>query len=250
MGFINVNLVDKKSWLDTADKHFQVSSRYNTSYAVPSLFNFSNQYYGMNYFVSNPNPWGNFYNPMPVFNFTPFNFSFTPALNFLNFTPSSFSFTPFSNTNSLFSNIKSKSSSKTDFKFTNYSKKSLNEADYNKQKGEKLAAVAKNNATGFNNTCALKVRLALEKCGLGTGERGDGYEYARILSNNKNFKEISTSGLDLSDLPAGCILVYNKGTAGYSSEYGHVEITLGNGKAVSDGITNNIKQGARVFIPV
>ena len=96
----------------------------------------------------------------------------------------------------------------------------------------------------------MYVRLALEKCGLGTGERGDGYEYAGILSRNKNFKEISTSGLDLSDLPAGCVLVYNRGTAGYSSKYGHVEITLGNGKAASDGVTTNIKQGARVFVPV
>ena len=126
----------------------------------------------------------------------------------------------------------------------------LKDTDYNAEKGAKLAQTVRKNAVGFTNQCAKYVRIALETNGLGNGEKGDGYEYARILSRNKNFKEISTKNLDLSSLPAGCILVYSRGAAGYSREYGHVEITLGNGQAVSAGITNNIRQGARVFIPV
>ena len=80
--------------------------------------------------------------------------------------------------------------------------------------------------------------------------RADGADYGNVLSLNKNFKEISANGLDLKSLPAGCILVYGRGQAGYSSKYGHVEITTGTGQAVSDGITNNIRPGARVFVPV
>ena len=56
--------------------------------------------------------------------------------------------------------------------------------------------------------------------------------------------------MDLSSLPAGCVLVYDRGVAGYSSKYGHTEITLGDGTAGSGGITHNIRQGARVFVPV
>ena len=52
------------------------------------------------------------------------------------------------------------------------------------------------------------------------------------------------------DLPAGCVLVYEKGVAGYSSQYGHIEITDGNGNAYSDGKTRNIRPGAKVYIPV
>ena len=70
------------------------------------------------------------------------------------------------------------------------------------------------------------------------------------LVRNKNFKEVSAKNIDLSSLPAGCVLVYDRGVSGYSSQYGHTEITLGNGTAASGGITHNIRQGARVFMPV
>lgn len=126
----------------------------------------------------------------------------------------------------------------------------LEDAGYDKEKGGALAKDAANNAVGFTGYCAKYVRQALDRTGLGTGERGNGYEYASILSRNPNFKEISADNLNLSSLPAGCILVYDRGVSGYSSSAGHVEVTLGNGQAVSDGVTNHIKDGARVFIPV
>ena len=133
---------------------------------------------------------------------------------------------------------------------TNTNLPQLENAGYDKEKGGALARDAANNAVGFTGYCAKYVRRALDRTGLGTGERGDGYEYASILSRNPNFKEISTDNLNLSLLPAGCILVYDRGVSGYSSNAGHVEVTLGNGQAVSDGVTNHIKNGARVFIPV
>ena len=73
------------------------------------------------------------------------------------------------------------------------------------------------------------------------------------LENNPNFKEIKVSSVDeLKQLPAGCILVYERGAAGYSSKYGHIEVTLGDGTAGSDGQTRNLRytQNMSVFVPV
>ncbi len=128
----------------------------------------------------------------------------------------------------------------------------LQSAGYNSQKGEKLARVIGSRSTegGFDNYCARNVKEAIEDAGLGKYEYGHGYQVADILSRNKNFKEISAQNLNLSSLPAGCVLVYDRGAAGYSGQYGHTEITLGNGTAASGGITHNIRQGARVFVPV
>lgn len=126
----------------------------------------------------------------------------------------------------------------------------LKDIGYSSKKGKKLAEAALSNQVGFTGYCAKYVRMALEKTGLGNGMRADAADYNTVLSMNKNFKEISANGLNLSSLPAGCILVYDRGVSGYSSKYGHVEITTGSGQAVSDGITTNIRPGARVYVPV
>lgn len=123
-------------------------------------------------------------------------------------------------------------------------------SDYNSEKGNKLATIALNRACGFNKQCAKYVSDALEEAGLSNGERGHAYQMFNILRNNNNFKEISVSDVSVENLPAGCILVYDKGVKGASKDYGHVQVTTGDGRAVSDGITNNIKQPSAIFIPV
>lgn len=125
----------------------------------------------------------------------------------------------------------------------------LANSGYDSKKGAKLADEISKIQTGFDGYCAKHVKDAIQKAGLSRYQLGHAYQMANILSKNKNFKEISTENLDLSKLPAGCVLVYGKGVAGYSSKYGHTEITLGNGQA-SCGGTQAIKQGARVFVPV
>lgn len=126
----------------------------------------------------------------------------------------------------------------------------LANSGYDSKKGAKLADEISKIQTGFDGYCAKHVKKAIESAGLGRYQLGHAYQMANILSKNKNFREISTENLDLSKLPAGCVLVYGKGVAGYSSKYGHTEITLGNGTAGSGGITHNIRSGARVFVPV
>ncbi len=99
--------------------------------------------------------------------------------------------------------------------------------------------------------CALYVKAAIRDVGLGAYQYGHAYQMTSILRNNPNFKEISPRSVNLKDLPAGCVLVYNKGVGGYSKDYGHTEITTGNGSAVSDFITKKLKKTpSTIFIPV
>ena len=129
----------------------------------------------------------------------------------------------------------------------------LKEVNYNESKGARLAnEVLKNASNSSHGLCARYVRIAVENTGLGGYGSGHGYQWANILKNNPNFKEINVSGSELSSLPAGCIIVYDRGDQGYSSRYGHVEITLGDGRAVSDFVNKRIKPSdrAHVFVPV
>lgn len=122
---------------------------------------------------------------------------------------------------------------------------------YNSQKGYELAENAASNARGFTGNCARYVKTAIANTGLGEYKSGNACDMIGILRQNKQFKEISPNGVDLKKLPAGCVLVYGAGVGGYSSKYGHTEITTGNGKAISDGVTNNLyKTPTSIFMPV
>ena len=169
------------------------------------------------------------------------------------------SYKPAVSSNSESSKVKSSAKTKKTKKTTKISTKNklseLNKLGYSKEIGQKLAQDAVNNIKKVYDKekpqCATYVKNAIERCGLGEYELGHAYKCADILRRNPNFKEVKISGKDLKKLPAGCIIVYPKGDAGYSSQYGHIEISLGNGKAVSDFV-NNIKasDNATVFIPI
>ena len=132
-----------------------------------------------------------------------------------------------------------------------FSKSNLKLDDYNALKGQRLANTALNRSVGWTGYCARYVKNSIQASGLGSYQYGHAYQMSNILRNNKNFKEISPEGVNVKDLPAGCVLVYGKGVEGYSNNYGHTEITTGDGRAVSDGITRNLhKKPSAIFIPV
>lgn len=117
--------------------------------------------------------------------------------------------------------------------------------------GVRLARTALSRAVGFTGYCARYVKNAIASAGLGPHVSGNACDMVNILRHNRNFREIPVAGLNLNSLPAGCILVYGRGVAGYSARYGHTEITTGDRRAVSDGITNNIRGNVTaVFMPV
>lgn len=133
----------------------------------------------------------------------------------------------------------------------NFSKDNLKIDGYNASKGERLAKIALKRSVGFTGWCATYVKEAIELANLGPYIKGDAYKMKDILKNNSNFKEVSTNHVDVKKLPAGCVLVYDKGVAGYDKDAGHTEITTGDGRAVSDGITKNLhKKPSAIFIPV
>ena len=123
---------------------------------------------------------------------------------------------------------------------------------YSSVNGQKLARDIANHSVGFTGYCSKYVREALQRAGLYNGHTMSAYQMGAVLANNKNFKEVSPSSVDLNNLPAGCILVYDRGAAGYNSQHGHIEVTLGDGTACSDGRTYNIRnaQNMRIFVPV
>jgi len=122
---------------------------------------------------------------------------------------------------------------------------------YSASSGLRLARTALSRSVGFIGYCARFVKNAIASCGLGSYVSGDAHEMIRILRNNKKFKEIPAYGVNPRTLPPGCVLVYGRGVSGYSSRYGHTEITTGDGRAVSDGITNNIRGNiTAIFVPV
>lgn len=190
----------------------------------------------------------NLYNPMygmpDMFmpNFSGFNSLFTPPSFNVNFNKQSNNIFGF-----LFQKQNNPAPTLTKLN-TNTTLPSLTKAGYNKEKAAKLASEISSIRTGFDGYCARHVKEAIQDAGLGKYESGHAYKLADILSDNKNFKEVRVDSV--KTLPAGCVLVYDKGTAGYSSQYGHTEITLGNGTASSGGITRNLREGARVFVPV
>ena len=191
----------------------------------------------------------------------------TPSYNVQSYSPYNYStfgsvtssYKPSVSSNSESSKVKSSAKTKkTKTKKTKVSTKNklseLNKLGYSKEIGQKLAQNAVNNVKKDYDKpeCAKWVKRAIERCDLGKYEYGHAYECADILRKNPNFKEVKVSGKDLEKLPAGCIIVYPRGDAGYSSQHGHIEISLGNGKAASDFVNKKIKpsDNATVFIPI
>lgn len=122
---------------------------------------------------------------------------------------------------------------------------------YSSAKGQKLAKDMANHSVGFTGHCSRYVREGLQRTGLYNGHTASAYQMGGILAKNKNFQEVSPNSVNLKDLPAGCILVYDKNTKKYSNKHGHIEVTLGDGTACSDGRTRNIynTNNMRIFVP-
>ena len=129
----------------------------------------------------------------------------------------------------------------------------INGIEYNAQKGQALVDRILAGLPEYRNypLCAKFVKEAIRDVGLGPYINGNGEYCKYILRANPNFKETKVKGEDFKNLPAGCIIVYDKYDAGYGKD-GHVEITLGDGRACSDVITEEIEPSkyAYVFVPV
>ncbi len=115
--------------------------------------------------------------------------------------------------------------------------------------GKSLANDAKNHAvTGPGGWCYKYVAQALARHGVNVSG-ASAYMAADQLAGKKEFREVKVSQADLKKLPAGAIVVWNKGNG---HEHGHISIALGDGREVSDLIRNqttNYGTSYRVFLP-
>ena len=115
--------------------------------------------------------------------------------------------------------------------------------------GTALAKDAEKNANGPGGWCFRWVRQALERAGVKGVGGASAYMAADQLAKNPKFREISVQPKDLKKLPAGAVVVWNRGNG---HEHGHISIALGDGREASDKIrtqTTNYGTSVRVFLP-
>ena len=171
------------------------------------------------------------------FSFIPMNFNFsTPQYNFGTSYTDNFTRTTGSYLN-----------------YSNFGNGTIKIDGYNASKGTKLARIADqrlNHASKNIKQCAQSVREDLQAAGLFNGMKGHGYQYINILRQNSNFKEIPVQNENWKHLPAGCIVVYDKGVGGHSKTYGDVGIITEDGQQTSFYKTSNIAKPTAIFVPV
>lgn len=221
----------------------------NSKFYNPNNYSSNNTNYNYNYSYSNP------FSSVPVTN------TAYPGMDFYDRLIYSTPNYVYSSTNSYsnssdYSLFNSRSSNSVSNRYSTNIINANNNANwrslgYNAAAGSRLASYAMNHRVGFTGYCARYVKNAIAATGLGRYVNGDAYQMVSILRQNRNFREISPTSVNVNNLPAGCILVYGRGVQGYSSQYGHVEITTGDGRAVSDGVTNNLRnRPTAIFMPV
>ena len=84
----------------------------------------------------------------------------------------------------------------------------------------------------------------------GINLRGDkAYQAASQLAKHPGFKEVKIPRGELTELPAGAVVVWNRNQR---HNAGHISVALGDGREVSDRIrpqSRNYKSQYRVFVP-
>ena len=261
---------------------------YNSPYGIFSGIQNNNQTFDYNFY----NPFGTmfsqWFNPfafqfgsfnfqLPMIDFSKFTFPQLPMFNFPKFDmsliPSSSFDTSFissstlggkrifdkvgytsSGTSSQTKDLIKKEITNNDTNFKDILKKKG--VEYNASVGHKVTEYAIDKALGKSNKdCALYVSDAFENTDNSIGGGHAFEKKSELEKRNQDFTKIEiSSSKELTQLPAGSVVVYDKGVCGYHDEFGHVFIATGNGKGVSDFIQNNLHypdngKGISVYIP-
>ncbi len=115
--------------------------------------------------------------------------------------------------------------------------------------GKALAEDAEKNNPGTHGWCLRGVAQALSRHGVSIGG-ASAYMAADQLAKIDKFTEVTgLSDADLKKLPAGAIVVWDRGNG---HEHGHICISLGDGREVSDHVANMTQHygtSFRVFLP-
>ncbi len=115
--------------------------------------------------------------------------------------------------------------------------------------GKDMAKYAEANANGPGGYCFKWASQALKKFGISTSG-ASAYMAADQLAKSDKVREVKIDGKDLAKLPAGAIVVWDRGNG---HQHGHIAIALGDGREASDKIrqqtTTSYGTSFRVFLP-
>lgn len=116
--------------------------------------------------------------------------------------------------------------------------------------GKKFAAAAEKAANRINTPgqCLRGVNDAMESIGIPVKREAAAYMALDDMQKNKRFQEVKVSKDKLNSLPPGAVVVWNKGPG---LPYGHISVSLGNGKEASSVVRNQLKLNTayHVFLP-
>lgn len=124
-------------------------------------------------------------------------------------------------------------------------------AMYDPTLGEGLAKYARGHASGGQSFCYYYVARAIHAYTRPFLEGLHAYMAADLLAESKSFREVRVAAKALDKLPAGAIVVWDKG----NSRSGHISIADGSGQEISDHVSRQMIShyggaGHRVFLPV
>lgn len=116
--------------------------------------------------------------------------------------------------------------------------------------GKKLAAQAEKTARSINTPglCLKGVNDTMQAMGLPVQREASAYMALDNFRNNKHFQEVNVSRDQLKSLPAGAVVIWDRGSG---LPHGHISVALGDGREASSTIRNqlSLKTNFHVFLP-
>lgn len=116
--------------------------------------------------------------------------------------------------------------------------------------GKKLAAQAEKTANQINTPglCLKGVNDAMQAMGLPVHREAAAWMAVDDFQKNPKFKEVKVSKEQLKSLPAGAVVIWDKGSG---LPYGHISVALGDGREASSKVRNQLllNTNFHVFLP-
>ena len=116
--------------------------------------------------------------------------------------------------------------------------------------GKKLASQAEKTANQINTPglCLKGVNDAMQAMGLPVHREAAAWMAVDDFQKNPKFKEVKVSKDQLKSLPAGAVVIWDKGSG---LPYGHISVALGDGREASSKVRNQLllNTNFHVFLP-
>lgn len=116
--------------------------------------------------------------------------------------------------------------------------------------GKKLANQAEKTANQINTPglCLKGVNDAMQAMGLPVHREAAAWMAVDDFQKNPKFKEVKVSKEQLKALPAGAVVIWDKGSG---LPYGHISVALGDGREASSKVRNQLllNTNFHVFLP-